>query len=152
MRISRDSKEKSTSAKLDTYIGEQTSFQGSLVSKDNLTIYGNIKGTIECQGRVVVGETGSLEADIIATDVVISGKVIGNVTAKDKLELAPTGVLNGDIKTTRLVIEEGSKFEGHSEMLSKAKPAALEKAGSKESAHILEAQEQPKLPKASSKK
>ena len=123
MKIVKDMKDKIPSGKLDTYIGEGTSFDGDLISKQNLSIYGSIKGTIECQGRVVVGESGNVEADILANEVVISGKVTGNVTAKSRLEMVSTGVIQGDIKTTRLVMEDGSKFDGHCEMLSDVKPA-----------------------------
>ena len=112
------SKGNSTSAKLDTYVGEDTSLVGTLNSKKSLTIYGSVKGAIECQGRVVIGQTGNVEGDVSGDDVTISGKVVGNVTAKSKLELASTGVLQGDVKTHRLIMEDGSKFDGHCETIS----------------------------------
>jgi cytoskeletal protein CcmA (bactofilin family) len=143
------SKEKISSGRLDTYIGEQTFFEGTLTSKENLSIYGNVKGSIECQGRVVVGESGKVEADIMANDVVVSGKIVGNVTAKSKLEMSPTGVIQGDIKTSRLIMEDGGKFDGHSEMLSSGSPAVKQKTVDETPA--LPAQEQPKLPRASRK-
>ena len=143
------SKEKIPSGKLDTYIGEQTFFEGTLTSKENLSIYGNVKGSIECQGRVVVGESGKVEADVTANDVVVSGKIVGNVTAKSKLEMSPTGVIQGDIKTSRLIMEDGGKFDGHSEMLSGGSPAVKKKAVDETPA--LPAKEQPKLPRASRK-
>ena len=152
MKIAKEktiTKERIPSRKLDTYIGEQTSFEGSLISKENLSIYGNVKGTVECQGRIVIGDSGNVEADVLANEVVISGKVVGNVTAKSKLEMAPTGVIQGDIKASRLIMEDGSKFEGHCEMLSDGKPVAMQKIRGDSVSQILAAQEQPKLPKAS---
>ena len=88
-------KDKIQSGRLDTYIGEQTSFDGNLTSKDNLSIYGSVRGTIDCQGRVVIGDSGHVEADILANEVVVSGKVLGNVTAKSRLEMVSTGVIKG---------------------------------------------------------
>lgn len=137
-------KEKIESGKLETYIGDGTSFEGVLTSKDNITIYGSVKGNIECQGRVVVGDGGSIEADIVANDIIISGKILGNVTAKGKLEISSTGVLKGDIKTSSLVMEEGCKFDGRSEMLSSAKPTFVENTPP-----ALTPIEKPKLPSAS---
>ena len=146
MKLAKDRTQPSSSSKLDTYIGEQTSFEGNLISKDNLSIYGNVKGTIECQGRVVIGESGNIEADILASDVIISGKVAGNVTAKSKLEMSPTGIVQGDIKTSRLIMEDGSKFDGHCEMLSDGRPTIIK---AENMTPALAAQEKPKLPSAS---
>ncbi len=137
------SKESAVAGKLDTYIGEDTSFEGTLKSKKSLSIYGSVKGAIECQGCVVIGQSGNMEGDILAGDVTISGKVVGNVTARSKLELASTGVLQGDVKTPRLIMEDGSKFDGHCETISD---------GSAKTPGALTAKETPKLPGSFEKK
>lgn len=145
----RSSREDTASGKLDTYIGEDTSFEGILNSKKSLTIYGAVKGKIECQGRVVIGQSGSVEADILADSVAVSGKVVGNVTARTKTELSSTGSINGHIKTSRLIAEDGSRFDGHCEMLSSA-GGALNKAKTEESTRALPEKETPRLPGHSS--
>ena len=141
---------KSRIRSLDSYIGEETFLEGNLISKKNLCIYGSVSGAIECQGRVVVGESGNVEADILADEVVVSGKVVGNVTAKSKLEMVSTGVIQGDIKTSHLVMEDGSKFDGHCEMLLDGKPAVvdIEKIQIPDISPALTSQERPKLPSA----
>ena len=144
----RMTKEKTSTGRLDTYIGEQTSFEGTLTSKENLSIYGNVKGKIECQGRVVIGESGRVEADILANDVIVSGKIVGNVTAKGKLEMSSTGIIQGDIKTSRLIMEDGGKFDGRSEMMLDGKPVNVK---AEDVPQALPAKETPKLPKASRK-
>jgi len=143
MRMSKGS---TASGKLDTYIGEDTSFEGALNSRKSLTIYGAVKGTIECQGRIVIGQSGKVEADIIADGVVVSGKVVGNVTAKTKLEISSTGIIQGDVRTSRLIMEDGSKFDGHCEMLSDTPAAVVEKAKAEEAPRALPAKENPELP------
>lgn len=159
MRISREkdkedktvvqTPKKLSSGKLDTYIGEQTSFEGTLTSKDNISIYGGVKGEIECQGRVVIGESGKIEADILANDVMVSGKVTGNVVAKNRLEISPSGILQGDIKTARMIMQDGSKFDGHCEMILETKPGIKEKAKVADVPQAFLSQEKPKLPSAS---
>jgi len=99
-----------------TYIGDGTYLEGKLTSKENLCIYGHFKGTIECHGRVVIGESGNIEADILADDIAISGKVVGNVTARNSLEITSTGIVKGDIETSRIIMENGSKFDGQCKM------------------------------------
>ena len=138
------SKESTVSGKLDTYIGEDTSFDGTLTSNKSLTIYGSAKGTIECQGRVVIGQSGNIEADIVADDVTISGKVVGNVTAKSKLEVTSTGIIQGDVKTARLIMEDGGKLEGRCEMLSEGKSAAVEKPKTEQKPSDLTSEEESK--------
>jgi len=135
---------------LDTYIGEETFLEGNLASKKNLCIYGGVSGSIECQGRVVIGESGNVEADILADEVVVSGRVVGNITAKSKLEMVSTGVIQGDIKTSHLVMEDGSKFDGHCEMLLDGKPTVVDmgKIGAADIPSALTSQERPKLPSA----
>ena len=156
MRLSKDRskdtitiqpQKKLQSGRLDTHIGEQTSFEGTLISKDNISVYGSVKGQIQCQGRVVIGETGNVEADILTNDVLVSGAIVGNITAKGLLKITSTGAVNGDIKCSRIVMEEGSRFEGHSEMLST--PAVKEKPRVASAAQALATQDKPSLPSAS---
>jgi len=140
-------REKSDSGKLETYVGDGTSFMGNLISKDNITIYGSIKGTVECQGRVIIGDSGNIEADIIANEIIISGKVLGNIVARSKLEISSTGTLKGDIKTQRLIMEDGCKFDGRCEMLSDGKSLVIENTIPVNTP--LQTKEKPKLPSAS---
>jgi len=146
MKVNRD---KIPTGKLNTYIGEGTSLEGRLSSKDSLSIYGSVSGAVECQGRVVIGESGNVEADIIANEVVVSGRVVGNITAKSRLEMTSSGAIQGDIKTSRLIMEDGSKFDGHSEMLSDGKSPATQKRKAEPPA--LESAKTPSLPGASRK-
>ncbi len=145
----RLSKENAVSGKLDTYIGEDTSFEGALASSKSLTIFGGVKGTIECQGRVVIGQTGKIEADIVADDVIVSGKIVGNVTARSKLELTSTGIIQGDVKTARLIMEDGGKLDGHCEMLSDGKPELVKEPKSEEKSSNLTSEKEPKQAKSS---
>ena len=143
------SKENTVTGKLDTYIGEDTSFDGTLTSNKSLTIYGNVKGTIECSGRVVIGQSGNIEADMVADDVTVSGKIVGNVTAKTKLEMTSTGIIQGDVKTARMLMEDGSKFDGRCEMLSDGKPVVAEKPKAEEKSSDLTSKENSRQSKSS---
>jgi cytoskeletal protein CcmA (bactofilin family) len=143
------SKESSVTGKLDTYIGEDTSFDGVLTSSKSLTIFGGVKGTIECQGRIVIGQSGNIEADIVADDITISGKVVGNVTAKSKLEMTSTGIIKGDVKTARLIMDDGGKLDGHCEMLSDNKSAVTEKPKTEKKPNDTTSKDNSKQPTAS---
>jgi len=106
----------STDENLETCLGEQASFEGTLISRDNITIHGKVKGRIECQGRVVADEKANIEADIVAEEIVISGRILGNVSATTRLEICAGAVLQGDIKAPCVVIEDGSSLNGNCKM------------------------------------
>lgn len=145
----RISKESTATGKLDTYIGEDTSFDGNLTSSKSLTIFGGVKGTIECQGRVIIGQSGNIEADIVADDITVSGKVVGNITAKSKLEVTSTGVIKGDVTTARLIMEDGGKLDGHSEMPSDGKSSVADKPKAEEKSSDTTSEEESKQPSLS---
>jgi cytoskeletal protein CcmA (bactofilin family) len=48
---------------IDTVIGEDISFRGSLIYSNTLKINGNFKGTIQTTGKLIIGESGEVEAD-----------------------------------------------------------------------------------------
>lgn len=96
--------------------------QGSLSFKDsvNLRINGRFDGSLEISGTLTIGETGTVEANIIGENIIIAGKVKGDVTAKKMLVLMPTASLSGNIITPKLNIVEGALFQGRCQMIDDA--------------------------------
>jgi len=104
--------------RLDTLIGNGTIFDGTLTSKESICVEGLVKGKIICEGSVIVGEKGRVDADIFADTIVLGGEVNGNISAKTRLEITTSGKLRGDIRTGRLIIAEGVIFEGKCQMIT----------------------------------
>ena len=104
--------------KVDTLIGTSTVFEGKLSATGGIKIEGTVRGTIDCEGLLVVGVGGRIEADILAESAIIGGEVIGNITARDRLEIISKGRVRGDITTAHLIIEDGVVFEGSSHMIT----------------------------------
>jgi len=111
-------KKKPNPDKVDALIGTKTVFEGKLNAYGGIRIDGTVKGTIECQGVLVVGSGGKIEADIIADSAIIGGEVVGNITADSRLEIISKGKVRGDIATSHLIIEDGVIFEGSCHMLA----------------------------------
>jgi cytoskeletal protein CcmA (bactofilin family) len=101
----------------DTVIGSGTLIEGTISSKENVCIDGLFKGKILSEGKVVIGETGKVEADINADTILMCGEVHGNIVATTKLEISSHGKLKGNIKTGSLIIAEGVIFEGNCQMV-----------------------------------
>ncbi len=121
-------KEHSVPKEIETIIGENTLFQGTIKSKGSIRIDGRLEGSIVEASQVIVGAKGYVQGDITAHSVIIGGKVNGNVTAVESIEIQPGAQLLGDIHTSTLSIGEGAVFEGHCVMTSeKTKVIELEK-------------------------
>jgi cytoskeletal protein CcmA (bactofilin family) len=93
-------------------IGEAVSIVGKIFAREDLSIAGRVKGTIQCRGAVVVLSGGQVLASIMADSVVISGSVEGAVEATDQIDIRKGANLVGDIKCSRIVIEDGAYFKG----------------------------------------
>ena len=97
---------------LDTLIGVNTVFEGSIYSERSVCVEGSVKGKIEAKGEVVIGRQGKVEADIFADSVVVGGHIIGNVVARSRLEITATGRVTGDIEATTITVSEGGMVDG----------------------------------------
>lgn len=121
-------KETSVPKEIETIIGENTIFQGTIKTKGSMRIDGKLEGNILEAAQVIIGTKGVVQGDITANSVIIGGKVTGNVTASENIEIKPGAQLLGDIHTSSLAIGEGAIFEGHCVMTSeKAKVIELDK-------------------------
>lgn len=98
---------------VDTIISDDISFRGTLSFNQTLKIKGQFKGTITSPGKLIIDETGDVEADVEVGSLLVLGNLKGNVEAKEKVELRKPGKVVGDIKTPGLEVEAGSKIIGN---------------------------------------
>lgn len=101
---------------VETIVGSQTQIKGTVTAGGTIRVDGQVDGEIIAKGDVVVGETGTVRAQIKGRSATIAGTVHGNVEVADKLELTASAKLYGDIKTGILIIGEGAVFKGACEM------------------------------------
>jgi cytoskeletal protein CcmA (bactofilin family) len=95
-----------------TSVDASSEFEGRLRCHQTLRIDGRLKGEIECEKAVLVGEGARVFAQITADEVQIAGVVEGDITARRKITLARTATVIGDLTTPGIVIEEGAKLKG----------------------------------------
>ena len=91
-------------------------FNGKLYCRGSSRIGGRVEGHIISEGLLVIEEGASIEADVVAEDIVIQGTVTGRVEAKNRLELASTCSFDGELTTPILSIQEGARFNGRANM------------------------------------
>ena len=97
---------------LNAFLGEGTSFKGTLTFEGTVRIDGKLEGEVFTKDTLVIGEGAQVNAAIHAGVVEIGGTVHGNIAAERKVEIRASGRLYGNISTPSLVIEEGVVFEG----------------------------------------
>jgi len=96
------------------YIAKDCQITGDIKSATNVTIDGQVEGSIIIKGDLIVGESGKVKSDIEAQNVYVKGEIHGKVTARNLLEISPSGSVFGDITTKFLKIDQGAKFIGAS--------------------------------------
>lgn len=99
--------------KVETLIGTDTHFHGTITTKGILRIDGKIDGGINEASEVIIGGDGQVKGDISAISVIVGGKITGNLSSTSSIELLPTAHVYGDIRTPQLLIAEGAVFEGN---------------------------------------
>ena len=116
--------QKTKTADSTSLVSKDVRIEGEIEGPENLHVEGHIKGAISISGDVFVGNTGIVEADLEAKNIVIQGEVTGNVTAHQQLEIHPSGKLIGDCTAASIDIKEGAVFEGRSMMMTSARTAS----------------------------
>lgn len=103
-------------------LGKNVTVKGQIFAREDLTIDGEVEGTVECQEhRLTIGPNARVQAGLKAREIIIQGSIQGNVDATDKIDIKKEAKLVGDIKTSRIVIEDGAYFKGSID-ISKATP------------------------------
>lgn len=94
-------------------LGKSVLVKGQITSREDLTIDGEVEGTIELHdNRLTVGPNGKVTANIKAREIIVLGQVNGNMDVTDKIDIRKEARLVGDIKSARVVIEDGAYFKG----------------------------------------
>ena len=97
-------------------VGSGTVITGDIKSKSDIRIDGILKGSVNTEGKLVVGSSGVVEGDVFCSDADISGEIKAKITVSKLLSLKSTSKLNGDIITNKLSIEPGASFSGSCSM------------------------------------
>ena len=106
---------------IETVIAEGTHIRGELTGKASVELSGSVDGTVRIEGLFWARQSGRVQGEVYAKDVVVEGEVDGKITARDKVELRSTCQSRGNIVTDTVAIAEGSFFEGHIQMRGEGK-------------------------------
>jgi cytoskeletal protein CcmA (bactofilin family) len=94
-------------------IGKSVEIRGEVKGSEDLIVDGRLEGTITlAEGRLTIGATANVAADLTAKDVLILGHVQGNIVAGGRVELRAGCAVEGDIRALRLSVEDNAVFRG----------------------------------------
>ena len=104
---------KGKSGELNGFLDRGATFKGELEFEDTMRIDGRFHGKIVSKNELIVGESATIEGDVLVGRVAISGTVIGKIVASQRVEIHRNGKVYSDIDTPALIIEEGAIFQGN---------------------------------------
>ncbi len=93
-------------------IRKGTTIAGDITCVGDIRIDGTLTGTLNCEGKVVVGTSGIIEGEVSCKNADVSGTIKAKLTVKELLQLKATANILGDINTNKLAIEPGANFTG----------------------------------------
>jgi cytoskeletal protein CcmA (bactofilin family) len=103
-------------------IGKTVVIRGELKGSEDLIVDGQLEGTILLsEGRLTIGPTANVAADLTAREVLILGRLQGNIVASGRVELRAGSVVEGDVRALRLAVEENAVFRGKVDLTQGAK-------------------------------
>lgn len=111
--IKEKKKPKSTS-----FISHDVHLKGDLYVKGGIRIDGTLKGKLESEATVFVGDTGSLMSDIKTDQLISSGSIYGSILATTGVSISKPGSVEGDITTSQFSVENGVYFNGKCKVLN----------------------------------
>lgn len=94
------------------FLGGGTQITGNITSNGDFRIDGILNGSITSKGKIVIGQSGKVEGELVCQNADISGEMKGKIIVHELLSLKSTAILNSDIFTSKLAIEPGAFFTG----------------------------------------
>lgn len=102
--------------KFDTLIGRNAEIHGCLKLQESVRIDGKVVGNIEAPNddsiSVVIGPTGEVRGDVLASRIIVAGQVSGNIHAFERVEVMASALVQGDIRYASLAVEHGARLLG----------------------------------------
>ena len=100
-----------------TRIGPSLVITGELECHEDLLIEGRVNGHVVVRdAQLTVTPSGTVDAQIHGTRVLVEGQVKGGITATERIELASKSRVEGSLSADRIVMWDGARFDGGIDM------------------------------------
>ena len=89
-----------------------TSIQGDVQTDGDIRVDGKITGNMTVNGKLVIGEHGSVEGDVECKNASIAGSMSGTLKVHQTLSLSVSAKVDGKVHSEKLSIEPGAELNG----------------------------------------
>ena len=103
---------------VETAIGVDTVFKGSINTNKPIRIDGHYEGEINSDNLIIITETGFFSGDMKCRELQLQGKGKGTVVCTELMQLSNTGAFRGNIATKDIILVKGSQIDGQIDMAS----------------------------------
>jgi len=98
-------------------LGPGTTIEGTVEFENTVRLEGNVIGKIcSADGKLIIGETATVDGEIMVNVAIIMGRVNGKIHAEKRVEVYPPGRIEGDIQSPAVLIKSGVIFNGNCAM------------------------------------
>jgi cytoskeletal protein CcmA (bactofilin family) len=92
-------------------LGPSLRVKGEISGDGDLLVDGSVEGVVRLdKGKLMIGPTAKLEAEITADEVLVRGNVKGNVRA-GQIEVGSDGSVIGDLTARQVFIKDGAHIK-----------------------------------------
>lgn len=100
----------------DTIVGAGSHMKGEINCKGPSKISGHFEGELKGDDKIFVGLDAVIDGNIHAKEIEVDGTVKGTITSSERITLNESANVEGDLSAPSIIIEEGARFNGTSQM------------------------------------
>jgi len=111
----------------DVVIQKSGVVSGVTLRCHNLTVLGELAGSVECTGDLIIRSHGKITEflnPVTAVTAFIDGNVRGQISCSGAITLEKRAHLQGLVRTSSLIVKPGAKHTGTIEMVTASSPKA----------------------------
>ncbi len=98
---------------INTIIGKGSAISGNMKVNGFIRIDGDIDGSLETDGNVIVGENARIRGDLTAKSVIIGGIIKGNIKASESVKILAEAAVIGDVLSRKVQVDSSAIIHGH---------------------------------------
>ena len=99
-----------------SYLSSGCELVGDFMGEGSFQCSGSFSGKIDISGDVIIGQSGTAEAQLKASSISIDGRLHGDATGTEKVQVGASGHVEGNLRAPAVQFIEGAFFEGNVEM------------------------------------
>ena len=107
------SKEQQSPSNQTNLLVSGTVIKGDVITESNIRVDGKLIGNLKVNGKLVLGQNGIIEGEVICLNASIEGELKGNIKVDGLLVLKETSRIEGNINTHKIGVLEGAQFTGN---------------------------------------